>query len=100
MDELEAQKQIDDMTRVKVIEQSESAHFNSPIFLVQKKNGTKRLVVDLRGINRLIVPKLVQLPKITDLLQEITATKALFLSLTDIRSVSYTHLTLPTKRIV
>ena len=53
------------------------------------KNGSKRLVVDLRGINSLIVPKLVQLPCIDKLLDTITAKKPKYLSCVDIRAAFY-----------
>jgi len=38
-----------------------------------KKNGQKRMVVDLRGVNSLIIPKLGQLPQIKELLETITS---------------------------
>jgi len=40
------------------VETADSAEFNSPLFLVGKKDGSKRLVVDLRLINALIKPQL------------------------------------------
>ena len=63
------------MIKTGVIEDSQSAEFNSPIFLVGKKDVSKRLVVDLRGVNKLIVPKLVQLPKVNDLIDDVTSLK-------------------------
>jgi len=47
------------------------------VFVVKKKDGSKRFVVDLRGINSLIVPRLVQLPNIDELLQNIVEKKTL-----------------------
>jgi len=61
------------MQQAKVIEPSDSSYYNSPTYLVAKKNRSKRFVIDLRGINNLVVPKLVQLPQIEKLLDEITA---------------------------
>jgi len=55
-----------------VIEPSVMPYYNSPVFMVLKKNMTKRLVVDLRGINSWIIPKLVQLPQIEELLETVT----------------------------
>ena len=69
-DKAEVARQIDIMQRAKVIEPSDSPYYNSPTYLVAKKNGTKRMVVDLRGINSLIVPKLVQLPQIEEILDD------------------------------
>jgi len=37
-------------------------------FSSREENGSKRLVVDLRGVNHLIAPKLVQLPKVSELI--------------------------------
>ena len=47
------------------------------------------MVIDLRGINSLIVPRLVQLPQIEELLETITARKPIYLSTTDIHSAFY-----------
>ena len=82
----EAERQIKEMHEAGVIEETENADYNSPIFLVAKKTGEKRLVIDLRGINALITPKLVQLPKITELIDDINACKPRYYSLTDLRS--------------
>jgi len=67
-DKAEMTRQISEMQKADVIESSEDPYYNSPAFLVTKKKGQKRLVIDLRGINSLIRPKSVQLPKIDDLL--------------------------------
>ena len=83
-DSEEAERQINDMLQASVIEPSESADYNSPIFLVAKKNGSKRLVIDLRGLNSIIAPKLVQLQKIDELLQDVTSLKPKYMSLTDL----------------
>ena len=69
-----------------VIEQTENTDYDSAIFLVAKKTGEKWLVIDLRGINALITPKLVQLPKITELIDDINACKPRYYSLTDLRN--------------
>ena len=81
-----AQKQIDEMLETGVIEDSDSAEFNSPIFLVGKKDGSKRLVVDLRAVNQLVAPKLVQLPKVNELIDDVTSLKPKFLNICDLRS--------------
>jgi len=59
-DAKEVTRQIAEMEECDAIEPSDSAYYNSPVFLVKKRDGSKRLVVDLRGINSLIVPKLIQ----------------------------------------
>jgi len=47
-DKEEVNRQITEMEQIGVIEPSSSAHYNSPIFLVNKKDKSKRLVIDLR----------------------------------------------------
>ena len=64
-------KQIAEMDKFGIIEETETPWYNSSVFVVRKKDGSKRFVVDLRGINSLIVPRLVQLPNIDELLQSI-----------------------------
>ena len=81
-----AQKLIQELEDADIIEEASSPDYNSPIFLVRKKNGTSRPVVDLRHINSLIRPKLIQLPNIDDLLDTITALKPKFLSCFDLRA--------------
>jgi len=68
---------------------SDTPYYNSPICLVAKKSGEKRLVVYLRAINSIITPKLVQLPKTEEMLDTITAQKLRFLSNFDITSASW-----------
>ena len=67
-----------------VIEPSDTPYYNSPICLVAKKSREKRLVVDVRAINKIITPKLVQLPKIDEMLDTITASKPRWLTGLDI----------------
>jgi len=55
-DKLEMGKQIKQMEEAGVIERSSSPYYNSPTYLVLKKSGQKRMVVDLRGLNSLIIP--------------------------------------------
>ena len=74
-DKIEMAKQIKAMEEANIIERSSSTYYNSPTYLVLKKNGQKRMVVDLRGISSLIIPKLVQLPQIEEMLDTICAKK-------------------------
>jgi len=72
-DKVEMDRQIQQMEKSVVIERSSSSYYNSSTYLVMKKNGQKRMVVDLRGVNSLIIPKLVQLPQIEELLEMVTS---------------------------
>jgi len=56
-DKADITRQISEMQKADVIESFQNSDYNSPAFLVTKKNGQKRLVFDLRGINSLIRPK-------------------------------------------
>jgi len=88
-DKTEVARQIDIMQRAKVIEPSDIPYYNSPTNLVAKKNGTKRMVVDLRGINSLVAPKLVQLPQIEEILDDICSKRPHIFSTLDIFSEFY-----------
>jgi len=82
-DKVEMDQQIQQMEKSGVIECSSSSYYNSPTYLVMKKNGQKRMVVDLRGVNSLIIPKLVQLPQIEELLETVTSSKPRYLTTID-----------------
>jgi len=87
-DALECERQIQLLLKNQIIEPSTCVDFNSPLFLVGKKDGTKRMVIDLRGINNLLKPFLVHLPKIPELLEEATLVQGdkLYLSSLDLFS--------------
>jgi len=88
-DKVEVDRQIRQMEKSGVIEPSSCSHNNSPTYLVMKKNGQKRMVVDLRGVNSLIIPKLVQLPQTEQLFETVTSSKPRYLSCMDILSAFY-----------
>jgi len=80
----EADKQILELRDMGVLTENTDCTFNSPCFLVTKKSGDKRLVVDLRKVNQLIKPRIVMLPKIDEILAEITALKGVYFSKADL----------------
>ena len=84
-----AQKQIDEMREAKLIEPSETIDYNSPLLLVSKKTGDKRLCIDLRQVNRVIAPRLVQLPRINDILDSMLVSKPTLFTCIDLRSGYY-----------
>jgi len=43
-------KQIAEMEKFGIIEETEAPWYNSSVFVVRKKDGSKRFVVDLRGL--------------------------------------------------
>jgi len=77
-DASEVERQIQARRKAHVIEPSvgsDSLRFNSPIFLVAKSDKSKRAVLDLRGVNKLIEPPVVNLPQINDIVADVAATK-------------------------
>jgi len=89
-DAREAQSQIDEMFEHGLIEKSNSVEWNVPLFLISKRNtGKKRLIADLRRTNAAIAPRLVQLPNINELLDEVASVKPKYLSSFDLFSGYY-----------
>ena len=54
---------------------NDDCSWNSLVFVVAKKDNTKQMVVDLRKVNALLKPIITLLPKIDELMQQITALK-------------------------
>ena len=82
-------QQVAEMHEANIIEPSTNPFYNSPIFLVDKKDNTKRMIVDLRRLNANIVPMQVQLPKINELIDEILSSNCLYISTADLKSSFY-----------
>jgi len=70
-DVIEADRQINELLQQGLISQNDDCSYNSPLFLITKKDQTKRMVVDLRRVNQLLKPFITLLPKIDDILQKI-----------------------------
>jgi len=70
-DTIEVERQLADLKARGILEPTDNCDHNAPVFLVNKKDGKKRLVVDLRQVNEVLVPRLLPLPRIDDLLSEI-----------------------------
>ena len=66
----EAQKQVADLLAQGLIQPSCSP-FSSPVLFVKKKDGTLRMVIDYRGLNRITIPDRYPLPRIDDLLDKL-----------------------------
>ena len=88
-DKVEMNRQIQQMQKSGVIEPYSCSYYNFPTYLVMKKNGQKQMVVDLRGVNSLIIPKLVQLPQIEELLETVSFSKLRHLTTFYILSAFY-----------
>jgi len=76
----EVDRQIQQMCEVGLVRVNSDCSWNSPVFVVAKKDNTKRMVVDLRKVNALLKPIITLLPKIDELMQQITALKPTHLS--------------------
>jgi len=72
------------IVRHRLISENDDCSFNSPMFVVKKRDGTGRMIVDLRRVNTLLKPFIVLLPKIETLLSEIAALKVKWLRSIDI----------------
>ena len=59
-------QQVAEMHKADIIEPSTNPFYNSPIFLVDKKDNTKRMIVDLRRLNANIVPMQFSYLKLTN----------------------------------
>ena len=81
--------QIQDMLKNNIIEESTAHEYNSPTFLVSKKSGSKRFVIDLRSLNSIIKPQTVQLPKVTELIDDVAASGASIFSVCDFYSAFF-----------
>ena len=88
-DAAEMQRQIDDMADNGVVKPSECVDWNVPLFLVDKKDGRKRVIADLRKTNMAIAPEVVALPNIVDLLTEIQNQRPAFYSIYNLFSGYY-----------
>ena len=74
------------MKNIGVHETTDSAEYNISIIFSWKKDGSKRLVVDLRIINALIKLQLVSLPIVSKILQDILSCKPKYLNFRDLRA--------------
>jgi len=56
------------------------------MFLVAKKDGQKRFVIDLRELNSIIKPVTVQLPRVNELIDSIVSQNCKYISPCDLKS--------------
>jgi len=66
----ELKKQIEDLLKKKFIRPSASP-WGAPVLLVKKKDGSSRLCVDYRQLNKLTIKNKLSLPRIDDLLDQL-----------------------------
>uniref|UniRef100_A0A8C5LMT5 ribonuclease H n=1 Tax=Leptobrachium leishanense TaxID=445787 RepID=A0A8C5LMT5_9ANUR len=76
-------EQLNELQRTKVIQESRSP-YASPIVMVRKKNGSVRLCIDYRTLNRRTIPDQYATPRIEDALQCLSGAK--WFSVLDLRS--------------
>ncbi len=74
------QQEVDELLQERVIQESHSP-WNSPLFLVPKKDFSYRHVIDFRKINALTVPDHYPLPVLSELLQSVGKHNTVFTSL-------------------
>jgi len=66
----ELKKQIEDLLKKKFIRPSVSP-WGAPLLLVKKKDGSSRLCVDYRQLNKITIKNMYPLPRIKDLLDQL-----------------------------
>jgi len=79
----ELKKQIEDLLEKKFIRPSASP-WGAPVLLVKKKDGSSRLCIDYRQLNKLTIKNKYSLPRIDDLLDQLRG--AAMFSKIDLRS--------------
>ena len=80
----ELKKQIKDLLEKKFIRPSASSPWGAPELLVKKKDGSSRLCIDYRQLNKLTIKNKYSLPRIDDLLDQLRG--AVVFSKIDLRS--------------
>ncbi|VDI66592.1 Hypothetical predicted protein [Mytilus galloprovincialis] len=70
----ELDKQLDEMERNNIIEESTSP-WHSPVVLVKKRNGSIRVCVDYRALNRITEPMSAVIPTMTDIFDTLADSK-------------------------
>jgi len=60
-------------------------NYNSPLLLVKRKVGCPRLCLDLRKINKLVIPVVVSLPHIAEIVEQVAEQKSRFFTTLDFR---------------
>ena len=70
----EMQAQVQELLKQGLIQKSTSP-FGSPALFVKKKDGTLRMCIDFRGLNKITVPNRYPLPRIDDLLDRLQGAK-------------------------
>ncbi len=88
-DQVEADRQITELVKNGLVEEATlrgAMSFNTPLILVPKRDGTKRLVCDFRKANSLVLPLQVALPRIDDQVAQIASSNSMYMSCMDLKS--------------
>ena len=85
-DRIEAQRQIDELKAYGLVEPATSGLYSSPIFMVAKANGTRRLITDLRFINQSVLGLNLQLPAVYNLVEQVAQSRPAYMTSLDLFS--------------
>ena len=80
---LEIKKEIDEMIKYKIIRESRSP-WSSPVILIPKPNGTKRMCIDYRRLNKKTIQQNWPIPRILDILDRIS--RSIYFTAMDLKS--------------
>ena len=80
---LEIKKEIDEMIKYKIIRESRSP-WSSPVILIPKPNGTKRMCIDYRRLNKKTIQQNWPIPRILDILDRVS--RSIFFTDMDLKS--------------
>ena len=59
------------LVKIGVLERVQESEWGTPVFIIPKKEGTVRFLIDYRKVNRQIVCKPFPIPRIADTLQQL-----------------------------
>ena len=85
----EIDRQCENLVRQGIIRTTDTGDWSSPCLLVQKSDGTYRLVVDFRHLNKVTVPQVLRIPRIDCTLDSVAEQKPKYFTKLDLDQAYY-----------